>query len=111
VCRSKLELRCKTRGFTPKAAHRADRDSVTDLFNHRSIQEQLGSILSRSKRSGNPFSIVMMDLNNFKFFNDTYGHPVGDDVLRAVARGLKDACRTSDILGRYGGDEFIVVLP
>ncbi|RYG66169.1 diguanylate cyclase, partial [bacterium] len=94
-----------------EAAHRADRDSVTELFNHRAIQEQLGTTLARCKRTGNQFSIVMMDLNNFKFFNDTYGHPVGDDVLRAVARALKDSCRASDILGRYGGDEFIVLLP
>ena len=94
-----------------EAAHRADRDSVTELFNHRAIQEQLVSTLARCKRTGNQFSIVMMDLNNFKFFNDTYGHPVGDDVLRAVAHGLKESCRASDVLGRYGGDEFIMLLP
>jgi diguanylate cyclase (GGDEF)-like protein len=94
-----------------EAAHRADRDSVTELLNHRAIQENLGTTLARCKRTGNQFSIIMMDLNNFKFFNDTYGHPVGDDVLRAVARALKDSCRASDILGRYGGDEFILLLP
>lgn len=94
-----------------EAAHRADRDSVTELYNHRAVQEQLNTALARCKRTRSEFAIVMMDLNNFKFFNDTYGHPVGDDVLRAVARALKDSCRTSDVLGRYGGDEFILLLP
>ena len=94
-----------------EAAERANRDGVTRLFNHRAIQEQLHATLALSKRSGAPFSIVMMDLNNFKFFNDTYGHPVGDDVLREVAGALKDSSRETDVLGRYGGDEFIMLLP
>ena len=94
-----------------EAAERANHDSVTNLFNHRAVQEQLHATLARCKRGGGTFSIVMMDLNNFKFFNDTYGHPVGDDVLRAVAGALEESCRASDILGRYGGDEFIMVLP
>ena len=94
-----------------EAAERANRDSVTRLFNHRAVQEQLHATLARCRRSGGSFSIVMMDLNNFKFFNDTYGHPVGDDVLRNVARALEEASRESDVLGRYGGDEFIMMLP
>ena len=94
-----------------EAAQRADRDSVTNLLNHRAVQDEMTTTLSRCKRSGGNFSIVMMDLNNFKFFNDTYGHPVGDQVLQSVARSLRESCRGSDILGRYGGDEFIVVLP
>ena len=94
-----------------EAAERANRDSVTRLFNHRAVQEQLHATLARCRRSGGHFSIVMMDLNNFKFFNDTYGHPVGDDVLRNVARALEEASRESDVLGRYGGDEFIMLLP
>jgi len=94
-----------------EASRRADRDSVTDLLNHRAVQEQLNATLGRCKRTKAQFAIVMMDLNNFKFFNDTYGHPVGDEVLRTVARALRESCRGSDILGRYGGDEFIALLP
>jgi len=94
-----------------EAAHRANRDSVTNLFNHRAVQEQMTAVHARCKRTSEVFSIVMMDLNNFKFFNDTYGHPIGDKVLRTVADCLRESCRGSDFLGRYGGDEFIVVLP
>jgi len=94
-----------------EAAHRANRDSVTNLYNHRAVQEQMTAVHARCKRTSGAFSIVMMDLNNFKFFNDTYGHPIGDKVLRTVADCLRESCRTSDFLGRYGGDEFIVVLP
>ena len=88
----------------------ADRDSLTDLLNHRAIQSQLNAILTRTQRAQGSFAVVMMDLNNFKFFNDTYGHPEGDRVLRTVARCLREACRAGDIIGRFGGDEFIALL-
>ncbi len=93
------------------AQRRADRDSVTGLYNHRSIQQQLNTALARGRRNGTSLGVVMMDLNNFKFFNDTYGHIVGDDVLRMVGSCLTEVFRTSDVLGRFGGDEFIAVLP
>ena len=89
----------------------AERDGVTNLFNHRAMQEKLGQEMLRAQQSGTELTVVMMDLDNFKFFNDTYGHPVGDGVLVTVAQCLRDCCRNSDILGRYGGDEFIVLLP
>jgi len=94
-----------------EARHRADRDSVTGLLNHRAIQERLNAELKKSRRVKTELTVVMMDLNNFKFFNDTYGHPTGDEVLRTVARYLSEVCRESDIVGRYGGDEFIALLP
>lgn len=93
-----------------EASRLADRDALTDLLNHRALQQQLTALLSRARRIPTEFSVVMMDVKNFQFFNSTYGHPVGDKVLRTVAQCLRDACRTSDILGRYGGDEFIAIL-
>ena len=89
----------------------ADRDSVTGLHNHRSLHSRLEQELSRAQRTMGVFSIAMMDLDGFKLFNDTYGHPSGDDVLRTVASLLSAVVRDSDIVGRYGGDEFMAVLP
>jgi diguanylate cyclase (GGDEF)-like protein/putative nucleotidyltransferase with HDIG domain len=93
-----------------EASRLADRDSLTDLLNHRAIQQQLNQLLSRAQRSETDLGVIMMDLSNFKFFNDTYGHPEGDRVLRTVAQCLREACRGSDIIGRFGGDEFIALL-
>ncbi|HEX8550543.1 MAG TPA: HD domain-containing phosphohydrolase [Abditibacteriaceae bacterium] len=92
------------------ASRQVDRDSLTDLLNHRALQGQLGAHLSRAQRTKMDFSVVLMDVKNFKFFNDTYGHHIGDQVLRTVARCLTEATRTSDVLGRFGGDEFMAIL-
>lgn len=93
------------------ALEAADRDAVTGLYNHRAIHQRLDAEFQRAARRKEPLSLMMMDLNNFKLFNDTYGHPVGDQVLKTVARVLEAECRMSDIIGRYGGDEFLVILP
>lgn len=89
----------------------ADRDSVTGLLNHRAIHQRLDEEFQRAQHQDRPLSVIMMDLNNFKLFNDTYGHPIGDQVLKRVARALESECRKPGILARYGGDEFIAVLP
>jgi diguanylate cyclase (GGDEF)-like protein len=89
----------------------AERDPVTELLNSRGLARSLDRELSRSRRTGRPFSVVMMDLDNFKLFNDVYGHAVGDQALRQVAGVLKKVLRRSDIIGRQGGDEFLAILP
>jgi diguanylate cyclase (GGDEF)-like protein len=93
------------------AVEAADIDSVTGLFNHRAIHQRLDKALHTAKKQDHPVSVIMMDMDNFKLFNDTYGHPVGDQVLKRVGSTLRDVCKSHGILGRYGGDEFIAVLP
>ena len=88
-----------------------DRDSLTGLLKHARIKEQLDIELSRAKRAGEDLSLVMLDLDHFKKVNDTYGHPAGDKVIKAIAHLLRQRLRKSDAVGRYGGEEFVAVLP
>ena len=89
----------------------ATNDGLTKLFVHRYFQLLLDQEIERSLRSGKPFSLVMMDIDDFKSFNDTYGHQLGDEVLRRVARAVKAQVRSVDIAARYGGEEFVLILP
>lgn len=86
-------------------------DGLTNTYNHRYFQEYLSKEVQRSERYKNPLSMVMVDIDNFKSFNDTYGHRQGDIVLRAVAALLKRNFRETDFVARYGGEEFSIVLP
>ncbi|HEX7510426.1 MAG TPA: diguanylate cyclase [Chitinivibrionales bacterium] len=86
-------------------------DGLTGLYNHRMFQEMLREEINRTRRYQRPLSLVMLDIDHFKKFNDTYGHPVGDEVIKMVARAIKTASRTTDRAFRYGGEEFAVILP
>lgn len=90
---------------------RAHRDELTGLYNHRYLQEYLRNELQRAERYTRPVSVLMVDIDHFKVINDTYGHSVGDQALKAVADILAETVRDMDIVARYGGEEFVVVLP
>jgi diguanylate cyclase (GGDEF)-like protein len=85
-------------------------DGVTGLYTHRYFQERLGEACREYERSLKPFSLVMIDTDHFKAYNDTLGHPEGDKVLREIAALIKSYTRDSDLVCRYGGDEFAVIL-
>ncbi|MCW3147670.1 diguanylate cyclase [Stutzerimonas stutzeri] len=87
------------------------RDSLTGLLKHADIKDQLALEVQRASRSSKPTSVVMLDLDHFKQVNDRYGHAAGDNVIRALANLLRQRLRRIDSLGRYGGEEFVAVLP
>lgn len=94
-----------------QAEKKARVDELTSLFNRRSLDEMIDEEISRHSRYGGSFTLAIMDLDSFKAFNDTYGHPAGDRLLRQVGECIRDAIRTSDRAFRYGGDEFAILLP
>lgn len=94
-----------------REAAAARNDALTGLFNFQGIHEQLNRELARSERTGEPFSVAFVDLDDFKMINDQHGHAAGDEVLQQVGAALRGAVRTMDIPGRLGGDEFLVLLP
>jgi diguanylate cyclase (GGDEF)-like protein len=89
----------------------AIRDPLTGLFNRRYLEETMGRELNRVKRQGIPLGVIMMDLDHFKQYNDTFGHSAGDELLSALGILLKSLIRGEDIACRYGGEEFLLILP
>lgn len=86
-------------------------DDLTGLYNHRFFVRRLTEEFKRSKRYGNPISCAMIDIDDFKKINDTYGHQNGDIILQEVAKVIKNSVRETDVVARYGGEEFAVILP
>jgi diguanylate cyclase (GGDEF)-like protein len=86
------------------------KDPLTGLLNHRAFQERLAEELRRAERTGDPVSLVALDLDDFKAINDAHGHAAGDEALRTVAAALRDELRATDVCGRVGGDEFTLAL-
>jgi two-component system cell cycle response regulator len=86
-------------------------DQLTGLHNRRYLSHHLDRQLAATQTSGVPFSVIIMDIDRFKHINDTFGHDVGDEVLKEFARRILPNVRTSDLTCRYGGEEFVVVMP
>ncbi len=106
-----LDLRIKSAWDLEQARRQANTDGLTGLYNHRYLQERLRQEIERASRYGRQLSLVMADLDHFKAYNDTHGHPRGDEVLIAIAHTLRHISRSSDVVARYGGEEFTMILP
>jgi len=99
------------RGSHAELQHLAIHDGLTGLVNHREFYLRLNEEFSRSKRHKRPITLLMMDVDHFKKFNDLHGHPQGDLALKLIAAAIKECARKSDLVARYGGEEFAVLLP
>ncbi len=98
-------------GYSAKLIEYSTTDALTGLFNRRRVEASLPDEINRSNRYGSQFSVLMIDLDDFKHINDTYGHPVGDVALKKVAEIMRTSVRDVDIPARLGGDEFAIILP
>lgn len=86
-------------------------DALTPAYNHRFFQEALGKEIHRHSRNGHELALAMLDIDNFKRINDTFGHPVGDEILKGLVEELMRNARDSDVVARYGGEEFAIIFP
>lgn len=115
ACNHNLEARIRERTMALEEANRrlsqlAVTDGLTGLFNHRYLQEHLVLEVERSLRTGIPLGMLMVDVDNFRLYNNRFGHQTGDEVLRRVARLIGEHRRVNDVVARYGGEEFALLL-
>lgn len=115
---ARIKLHLKAKQFEDELRKRnkelellSSKDPLTGAFNRRYLNQALSSELMRAKRSGGALSLIMLDIDHFKMINDTYGHPAGDLVLQQVTVQLDQGLREYDVLIRYGGEEFLAILP
>ena len=106
LCETNMQLE----KLNDELADISHRDPLTNLYNRRYFSDQINKVKTFAKRNGYPLSIILLDIDNFKIINDTYGHIVGDDVIIKVARSLEEELRNSDIVARFGGEEFVILL-
>lgn len=105
------EQRSELKKLNARFADQARTDALTGLGNRLLMQEDLASLDARKERYGQTYCAVLCDIDFFKPYNDTYGHPAGDEILRRVAGAIESHCRSGDVAYRYGGEEFLVILP
>ncbi len=99
------------KNYTNKLKFQATHDNLTKLFNRQKLNDELNDEIARANRYGNTFSLIMFDIDDFKSINDTYGHDVGDVVLKEIANILNTSTRQTDIVSRWGGEEFMILCP
>lgn len=109
--RARVRAALRTKYLMDLLAKRAMIDGLTGLWNRACFEQRLASELSLTRRSERPLACAMLDLDHFKRINDTHGHPFGDEVLRGVAGVIQEVCRAEDVPCRYGGEEFVLLMP
>ncbi|MFN3691230.1 MAG: GGDEF domain-containing protein, partial [Fimbriimonadales bacterium] len=107
----RVEYENQLKALNQKLQSLAVTDGLTGLHNHRAFQDYLEERFQEAMRNRTPLSVILMDVDHFKQYNDTFGHQAGDEVLRSVAQILKEHVREGDFVARYGGEEFVIVLP